>query len=78
MSRLWGVLNLAERLNDEERHARWRYEHRWDELAGYNSRVSKGIVHTPEYVARMAAEQARFDAERMAEIEADPYNHAIP
>ena len=45
---------------------RWEREHRWDELADYNSRVAKGIVHTPEYVERMRAEQAAWAAE-MAE-----------
>ena len=40
---------------------KWREEHRWDELADYNSRVSKGIVHTPEYVAYMAEKQIQFD-----------------
>jgi hypothetical protein len=41
---------------------------RWAELAGYNARKAQGIVHTPEYAKRMAAEQAIFDtleAERM-------------
>lgn len=31
------------------------------ELADYNARVYKGIVHTPEYHARMAELQAEFD-----------------
>jgi hypothetical protein len=35
--------------------------YRWQELADYNSRVSKGIVHTQEYKARMAQEQSLFD-----------------
>lgn len=42
---------------------RWHREHRWDELADYNSRVSKGIVHDPEYSLRMAREQREFDLE---------------
>ena len=33
-------------------------------LSDYNNRVSKGIVHTPEYVARMKKLQAEFDIER--------------
>jgi hypothetical protein len=35
---------------------------RFNELAGYNSRLSEGIVHEPRYVARMAALQADFNA----------------
>jgi hypothetical protein len=35
--------------------------HRWDELADYKGRVRQGIVHTPEYVARMEREQALYD-----------------
>jgi hypothetical protein len=31
------------------------------ELADYNARVAKGILHAPEYQARMAALQERFD-----------------
>ncbi len=31
------------------------------ELADYNARVSKGVVHSPEYVARMALLQREFD-----------------
>jgi hypothetical protein len=34
----------------------------FNELADYNSRVWKGIQHTPEYMARMAELQAEFDA----------------
>lgn len=34
------------------------------ELADYNSRVSKGVRHTAEYDARMAALQGEFDAWR--------------
>ena len=33
---------------------------RFCELADYNSRVRKGIVHTAEYAARMAALKADF------------------
>lgn len=51
---------------DDEWWERWHREHRWDELAAYNSRVAKGIVHTPEYVERMRVEQAAWAAE-MAE-----------
>ena len=30
-------------------------------LATYNSEVARGLVHTPEWAARMAELQARFD-----------------
>jgi hypothetical protein len=36
-------------------------DQKFKELADYNTRVSKGIVHTPEYDARMAELQAEFD-----------------
>lgn len=32
-----------------------------DELARYNSEKARGLVHTPEWDARMAEEQARFN-----------------
>jgi hypothetical protein len=35
--------------------------YRWKELADYNARVAKGIVHTSEYVERMRVEQESFD-----------------
>lgn len=37
--------------------------YRWHELAEYNSERARGLVHTPEWVARMVIEQAMFDAE---------------
>jgi hypothetical protein len=33
----------------------------WDPLAVFNAERSRGIVHTPEYVAAMEVEQRRFD-----------------
>jgi hypothetical protein len=46
---------------------RRRYqEDRWLPLATYNAEVSRGIVHTPEWKAKMADWQKLFDAE-MAE-----------
>lgn len=33
----------------------------WVKLATYNGERSRGLVHAPEYVEAMAAEQARFD-----------------
>lgn len=50
--------------------AYWHRVNRWHELADYNSRVSKGIVHEPWYEARMRREQDAFDAETEAEREA--------
>jgi len=32
-----------------------------DTLARYNAEVYRGILHTPEWVAKMAVLQARFD-----------------
>lgn len=40
---------------------------RWKPLADYNAEVARGIVHTPEYDAKMAEWQKLFDAE-MAEL----------
>lgn len=39
----------------------------WDELATYNSEKARGIVHTPEKVARMVAEQERFHRQNIEE-----------
>jgi adenylosuccinate synthase len=33
----------------------------FQELAAYNTRVSQGVLHTPEFVARMAGLQGRFE-----------------
>ncbi len=35
---------------------------RFDPLATYNAERSRGIVHTPQWQAKMAALQAEFDA----------------
>lgn len=48
---------------------------RWEEfvdkgyaaLADYNAERDRGLVHTPEYTARMAEVQERFNAEKLAE-----------
>lgn len=45
------------------RKRKWEQEHWWDALAQYNLEVSRGIVHTPEYDAKMAAQQRRFNEE---------------
>ena len=39
-----------------------RYE--FGDLATYNSEVARGIVHTPEWDARMAEDQARFNKQQ--------------
>lgn len=46
-----------------------RSTYRYDILAQYNAECSRGIVHTPEWDARMALEQAKFDAEMAARID---------
>jgi len=33
----------------------------FDDLARYNAEVARGLVHTPEWAERMAAQQATFD-----------------
>ena len=48
---------------DAQWWAKWEREHRWDALAQYNAECSRGIVHTPEWDARMAEEQERFNVE---------------
>jgi len=35
--------------------------HRFAELADYNTRIHKGILHAPGYVERMAEEQRAFN-----------------
>ena len=39
-----------------------RYE--FADLATYNSEVARGIVHTPEWDARMAEDQERFNKQQ--------------
>ncbi len=48
---------------------RWRRPGKWDplpaEFAGlttYNSEVARGLVHTPEWAARMARLQVEYEA----------------
>lgn len=48
-------------------------DHQWDELARYNAERSHGLIHTPEWDAEMAAEQARFMAWREAQWRAEGY-----
>lgn len=42
---------------------KWHREHRWNDLATYNGEVARGLVHTPEWKAKMAKEQELFNAE---------------
>lgn len=51
----------------------WDREHRWDRLATYNAEVGRGIVHTPEYDAEMAKQQAAFHEEQR-----QCYEHSRP
>jgi hypothetical protein len=65
-------MRLFKSETDQEWSERYHREHRWDQLARYNAEVSRGLVHTPEYVERMRLEQEAFNAERRAEWEAEP------
>jgi hypothetical protein len=56
-------MKIVDRFLDKWNHVD---EWRWSRLAAYNSEVSRGIVHTPEYDAKMAEEQRQFDAWRKA------------
>ena len=51
---------------DRQWWQRYHREHRWDALGRYNSERARGIVHTPEWEARMAEEQAAFEREQRA------------
>ena len=45
------------------RGARWHEQHfneRWLDLSRYNSEVYRGVLHTPEFAALMAAKQAYY------------------
>lgn len=57
------IIDRWHRRREEAWWERHRRETRWNALADYNTRVSKGIVHTPEFVALMVEEQAAFDRE---------------
>ena len=47
----------------------WEEEHRWDDLARFNSERARGIMHTLEWSEKMAQQQAVFDAELRAEAD---------
>lgn len=64
MIRWWG--RRQERRNDEW-WKEYKAQHRWDELFTYNAEVKRGIVHTPKWDRKMAAQQALFDEEQAAE-----------
>ena len=53
--------SLKTKIMEIYRQSRPYEPYEFAELADYNSRVAKGIVHTDAYVERMRAEQARFD-----------------
>lgn len=38
-------------------------DYRWADLAWYNAERARGVVHTPEWQAKMAEEQRLFDEE---------------
>ena len=44
-------------------HRRYELEfaRRWGDLSTYNTEKAHGIVHTPEWVARMEAKQALYN-----------------
>jgi len=46
--------------------------YRFADLAQYNAEVARGIMHTPEWKAKMAQEQRRFNLETNFG-DADPY-----
>ncbi len=43
-----------------------------DVLGRYNAEISRGIMHTPEWQAKMAELQSRFDVEQYARMMAMP------
>lgn len=43
------------------RKTRREWMARWGELLRYNDEVEHGVVHTPEYVEKMALEQQRYN-----------------
>lgn len=47
--------------------------YRWHDLASYNAEVAHGIVHTPAYDAKMALQQAEYEAEQDARLLADGF-----
>lgn len=39
----------------------WLFEARWGELSQYNAECARGLMHTPEWDARMKLKQAQYD-----------------
>lgn len=60
---------------ERERQARRAVD--WTLLATYNAERHRGLVHTPEMDAAMAIEQARFDAEREAQLVAEGWTPMV-
>lgn len=48
------------------------------ELATYNSERARGIVHTPEWVRRMEAEQERFDRQCRVQFSEFTWSESSP
>ncbi len=51
--------------------------YRWQALADYNSERARGLVHTPEWVKRMEAEQVEFDADREAQLRSEGWTPVL-
>jgi hypothetical protein len=51
---------------------------RFEELARYNAEVSRGIVHKPEFVARMRTLRADFDEWTHQQILAEGFVETSP
>lgn len=45
------------------------FQERWGDLATYNSEVARGIVHTPEYDAKMREKQKQYNEQWLAALE---------
>jgi hypothetical protein len=43
----------------------------FDDLARYNAEKARGLVHTPEWVKKMEAQQYRHDDEHMERLAKD-------
>lgn len=52
--------------------------YRWDALATYNAERARGLLHSPQWHARMADEQAAFNAERERELVTEGWKEIAP